>query len=153
MKSGERKRMLIGQYRAKISLKGRLAFPKKFREELGDDLIITVGYENSLIVVSAKDWRSLIEETGDKPFILDSARDTNRFLLGEASEISLDEQGRFVLPAYLRQYAKVGEEVIFLGLNKYVEIWDKDAWENYQRSLHANIGKIAERLSQASEKK
>jgi len=153
VKSGERWKMLIGQYRAKISIKGRLAFPKKFRDELGDGLVITVGYENSLMVVSTKDWHSLIETTGNKSFILDSARDTNRFLLGEASEVLLDEQGRCVLPSYLRQYAKIGEEVIFLGLNKYVEIWDKGVWENYQKALHENIGKIAEKLSQASENK
>ncbi len=145
--------MLIGQYKAKISLKGRIAFPKRFREELGDSLVITAGYENSLIVVSSKEWHALIEPTADKNFILDSARDTNRFLLGEASEVELDEQGRCVLPAYLRQYAKIGEEVVFLGLNKYVEIWDKTAWEEYQKSLQANIGKIAERLSQTSENK
>lgn len=152
MKSGDWRKMLIGQYKAKISLKGRIAFPKRFREELGDNLVITVGYENSLMAVSAKDWNSLIEATRNKSFILDSARDTNRFLLGEASEVVLDDQGRCVLPAYLREYAKIGDEVVFLGLNKYVEVWDKAAWENYQKNLHENIGKIAEKLSQVSEK-
>lgn len=142
--------MLIGQYRSKISPKGRIAFPKKFREELGDSLVVTVGYENSLMVVSAKDWHSLVEATENKTYILGSARDTNRFLLGEASEISLDEQGRFVLPAYLREHAKAEEEIVFLGLNKYVEIWDKKVWEEYQKYLHENIGKIAENLGQTN---
>jgi len=139
--------MLIGQYCTKISPKGRLAFPKKFREALGDKLVITVGYESSLMAVSAKEWKSLIEATENKPFILDSARDTNRFLLGEASEVDLDEQGRCVLPLYLRDHAKIGEEVIFLGLNKYIEIWDKKSWEEYQKNLNENIGKIANKLS------
>lgn len=140
--------MLIGQFRSKISPKGRVAFPKKFREELGDSLVVTVGYENSLMVVSAKEWQSLIEATKNKPFVLGSARDTNRFLLGEASEVNLDEQGRFIVPGYLREYAKMEEEVIFLGLNKYVEVWDKAAWEKYQQYLNANIGQIAEKLTE-----
>ena len=144
--------MLIGQYHSKISPKGRVAFPKKFREELGDNLVITVGYENSLMVVSNKEWKALIEGTEGKPFILNSARDTNRFLLGEASEISLDDQGRFVLPAYLREHANLGGEAIFLGLNKYVEIWDKKLWEDYQKYLKDNIGKIAKELGQADAK-
>lgn len=142
--------MIIGQYHAKISPKGRIAFPKKFREALGDNLVITVGYESSLMIVSAKDWQSLVEATQDKPFIFGSARDTNRFLLGEASEVDLDEQGRFVLPAYLREYAKMTEEVVFLGLNKYVEVWDKKVWEEYQKYLHENIGQIAEKLGQTN---
>ncbi len=148
MKSGEKWHMLIGQYRAKISSKGRVAFPKKFREEMGNNLIITVGYENSLMVVPLESWQSLVEPTVDKTFIFEPARDTNRFLLGEASEITLDEQGRCVIPPYLREYANIKSEVVFLGLNKYVEIWDKEAWETYQKQLHSNIGKIAEKLNQ-----
>jgi len=145
--------MLVGQYRAKISPKGRVAFPKRFRDELGDTLVVTVGYENSLMVVSGKDWQSLIEATKDKPLIVGTARDTNRFLLGEATELELDEQGRFVLPLYLREYAKIKAEAVFLGLNKYVEIWDKSVWEEYQKYLHENIGKIAEKLTQWHEGK
>jgi len=139
--------MLIGQYRTKVGAKGRIAFPKKFREELGSLVIVTVGYENSLMVVASKKWQSLVEVTDGKPFIVNSARDTNRFLLGQASEIELDEQGRCVLPEYLREYGKINQEIIFLGLNKYVEIWDKGIWENYQKNLNQNIGKIAEKLS------
>jgi len=139
--------MLIGQYRAKISPKGRTAFPKKFRDELGDELVVTVGYENSLMIVAAKEWQSLVEGIEGKPFILGSARDTNRFLLGEASEIALDEQGRFILPLYLREHAKItSDEVVFLGLNKYVEVWDKNNWEKYQKYLNENIGEIADKL-------
>ena len=141
--------MLIGQYHTKVSPKGRMAFPKRFREVLGDNLVVTVGYENSLMVVSAKDWKALIESTENKPFILNSARDTNRFLLGEATEIDLDEQGRCILPSYLRQYAQIDQEAVFLGLNKYVEIWDKGLWEKYQKILNENIGKIAEKLSES----
>lgn len=144
--------MLIGQYHNKISPKGRVAFPKKFRDTLGDNLIITLGYEKSLMVVSSGEWKSLIEATEGKPFILGSARDTNRFLLGEASEVKLDEQGRFVLPSYLRVHAEIGEEAVFLGLNKYVEIWDKKVWEEYQKYLSANIGEIAEKLGKSNEK-
>jgi len=144
--------MLIGQFRSKISPKGRVAFPKKFREELGDSLVVTVGYENSLMVVSAKEWQSLVEGTAGKSFIFDSSRDTNRFLLGEAREIGLDEQGRFVLPSYLREHAKMKEEVVFLGLSKYVEMWDKGVWGEYQKYLNENIGKIAEKLGQINAK-
>lgn len=144
--------MLIGQYKSKVSNKGRIAFPKRFREELGDSLVITVGYENSLMVVSSKEWKALIEGTEGKPFILNSARDTNRFLLGQASEIQLDEQGRFVLPSYLRDHAKVTEEVVVLGLNKYAEIWDRKIWEEYQKFLNENIGNIAKELGQIDAK-
>jgi len=140
--------MLLGQYRSKVSSKGRVSFPKKFREEIGDKLVVTMGYEGSLIIVSQENWKALIEGTENKPFIFDSARDTNRFLLGGASEVELDEQGRFVIPPYLREYAKLSDEAVFLGLNKYIELWDSRLWAEHQKYLEEHIGQIAEKLGE-----
>ena len=138
--------MLIGQYEGKVGEKNRIAFPKKFREELGDNLIITYGYENSLIVVSEKNWRSLLEGTEGKPFIQSETRETQRFLLGGASNVELDSKGRFVMPYYLREFAKIKDEIIFLGLSRYVEIWDKARWTEYRGNLEKNIDVISQRL-------
>lgn len=142
----ERQAMLLGQYDGKIDEKGRTAFPKKFREVLGDKLIVTLGYENSLIVVSEENWKALLEGTEGKPFIQSETRETQRFLLGGASGVELDDKGRFVLPAYLREFAKVKDNVVFIGLSRYVEIWDKDRWLEYRSVLEKNIDTISQRL-------
>src|SRR3990167_9166230 len=144
--------MLIGQYEGKVGEKNRIAFPKKFREELGDNLIITYGYENSLIVVSEKNWKSLLEGTEGKPFIQSETRETQRFLLGGASNVELDSKGRFILPSYLRGFAKIENEVIFLGLSRYVEIWDKTRWGEYRGNLEKNIDTISQRLVEDTKK-
>ncbi len=138
--------MLIGQYEGKIDIKNRIAFPKKFREFLGDKLIVTLGYENSLIVVSEKNWKALLEGTEGKPFIQSEARETQRFLLGGASSVELDSKGRFVLPSYLRDFGKIEDTVVFIGLSRYVEIWDKKRWEEYRGNLEKNIDKISQKL-------
>lgn len=142
----ERQGMLLGQYDGKVDAKGRTAFPKKFREVLGDKLIITLGYENSLIVVSEENWKSLLEGTEGRPFIESETRETQRFLLGGASGIELDDKGRFVLPGYLREFAGVEDDVVFLGLSRYVEIWDKKKWLIYRKGLEKNIDSISKRL-------
>lgn len=138
--------MLLGQYEGKIDEKGRTAFPKKLREALGDRLIVTFGYEHALIVVSESGWESLLEGTEGKPFIQQEARATQRFLLGGASFVELDSKGRFILPGYLRQFGEVKDEVVFIGLSRYVEIWDKKRWFKYQENLEKNIDTIAKRL-------
>lgn len=138
--------MLIGQHDGKIDTKGRSALPKKFREVLGDKLIITFGYENSLIIVSQENWKALLEGTEGRPFIESDTRETQRFLLGGATAIELDDKGRFILPAYLREFAKIKNDVIFLGLSRYVEIWDKNRWGHYQKNLEKNIDTISQRL-------
>jgi len=138
--------MLIGQYEGKVGAKSRIAFPKKFRTELGDKLIVTFGYENSLIIVSEENWKTLLEGTEGKPFVQSETRETQRFLLGGASDVILDAKGRFVLPGYLREYAEIESEVIFLGLSRYVEIWDKKKWDEYRTNLEKNIDAISQRL-------
>lgn len=145
--------MLLGQYDGKIDTKGRTAFPKKFREALGDKLIITLGYENSLIVVSEENWKALLEGTEGKPFIQSETRETQRFLLGGASSVELDDKGRFILPAYLREFGKIKDNVVFLGLSRYVEIWDKDRWSEYQKNLEKNIDTISQRLVKSEKRK
>jgi MraZ protein len=138
--------MLIGQFEAKIDIKGRSAFPKKFREILGDKVIVTLGYENSLITVSEENWKSLLEGTEGKPFIQSETRETQRFLLGGASFVELDSKGRFIIPSYLREFAKIEDEIVFLGLSRYVEIWSKKQWVLYRQNLEKNIDRISQRL-------
>ena len=138
--------MLVGQYDGKVDVKGRTAFPKKFRAILGDKLIITLGYENSLIVVSEENWKALLEGTEGRPFIESETRETQRFLLGGASNVSLDGKGRFVLPGYLREFGKIKDAVVFIGLSRYVEIWDKNRWLEYRKGLEKNIDSISKRL-------
>ncbi|MCL6096476.1 MAG: division/cell wall cluster transcriptional repressor MraZ [Patescibacteria group bacterium] len=146
-------KMLIGQYEGKFGAKNRIALPKKFREVLGDKLIITLGYENSLIVVSEKGWKALLEGTEGKPFIQSETRETQRFLLGGASNVELDSKGRFIIPSYLRDFAKIKTDVVFLGLSRYVEIWDKQEWGEYRQNLEKNIDRISQRLVNDTSKK
>lgn len=144
--------MLIGQYEGKVGAKSRIAFPKKFREILGDKLIITHGYEKTLVVVSEEGWKALLEGTEGKPFIQSEARETQRFLLGGASNVELDSKGRFIIPLYLRSFAEIKNEVVFLGLSRYVEIWDKTRWAEYKKNLEENIDKISQKLIENEEK-
>lgn len=145
--------MLLGQYEGKVGEKSRTALPKKLREVIGDKLIITLGYENSLIIVSETGWKALLEGTEGRPFIEKPARETQRYLLGGAAFVELDSKGRFVIPEYLRRFAKIKGEVVFLGLSRYVELWDKEIWETYRQNLEKNIENISQKLINKEEVK
>ncbi len=142
--------MLIGRYDGKLSVKFQVAFPKKFREVLGDRLIITKGLESCLIVVSELNWKTLLEGTAESPFTSRNPREIQRFLLGNAQYIETDSKGRFVIPEYLRDYAGIQEDIVYAGIERFVEIWDKKKWEEEQKRLSANIENIAQRLTQNS---
>jgi MraZ protein len=140
--------MLIGQYEGTLGEKKQVAFPKKFREVLGDTLIVTKGFDGHLIIVSKNHWETLLEGTLEMPFTNKESRETQRFLLGNATEVMLDRKGRFVLPEYLREYAGISKDILFAGIRRFVEMWDKKRWDEQQQQLSKNIIAITERLSE-----
>lgn len=81
--------MLLGQYDGKLGEKNRIIFPKRLRDELGERLIITYGYEKSLIIVSEEGWRSLLEGTEGRPFIHSRQEKFRDFSLEEQVSWSL----------------------------------------------------------------
>jgi len=140
--------MLLGQFDSKLDHKSRASFPKRFRNILGEKLIITQGFETSLLAVSEDGWRSLLGSLEKRPFTDLPIRETQRFLFGGATFVELDEKGRFILPEYLKRYAGIVEDIVFVGLSRYVEVWEKNRWEAYQDRLSENIATIAQRLKQ-----
>lgn len=142
--------MLIGQYFSKITLKNRISVPKKFRSEIGNKIIIAKWYENCLVIVPEKDWKELLGKlTGQMDILTKAVRDTDRFILGSAYDLELDPQGRFVIPANLKEYASLEENAVFLGLGSRVEIWDEKIWNEKEKSV---AQKAAESLEMMTKK-
>jgi MraZ protein len=145
--------MLIGEYKSKLGKKKRVSLPKKFRDQLGENLILTRGYEQALIVVNEELWKTVAKEVMDGSFINKDIRDTSRFLVGGAKEIDLDTQGRFVIPESLLEHAQLKDEAVFIGLVNWVEIWDKKKWQERLEYLKEHGEEIAQEISKMSEKK
>lgn len=144
--------MIIGEYKSKVGEKKRVSLPKKFRDELGEEIILTRGYENSLILVNKKMWEKVGKEVINGSFINKNIRDTSRFLIGGAKEIVTDMQGRFIIPETLFEHAQLKEEIVFIGLINWVEIWDKDEWEKRLEYLRENGDEIAQEINKMNEK-
>lgn len=140
--------MVLGQKTGIISSKNQIAFPKEFRTEFGDRLIVTKGLGEYLIIVSERSWKTLLEGTENKPFTSTKARETQRYILGNASFLEIDKRGRFILPEYLKKHAGIREEVIFAGIERFVEVWDKTTWEEHQKTLKGTVVALADRLGE-----
>lgn len=137
--------MLIGQYQSKLTEGNRIAVPKKIREELGDRMIVARWYESCLVLVSFEKWRKFLNRLIGKPGILVSpVRDVDRFILASAFEISVDNQGRFVLPDSLIEYSQIKSEVVFIGLGDRAEIWSQEKWEVLEKVAERKAAKAIE---------
>ena len=139
--------MLIGEYTSKIGEKKRISLPKKFRDELGENIILTRGYEDALILVNKELWQNIAKDVINGSFINKNVRDTSRFLVGGAKEITTDPQGRFVIPTQLYEHANLKDEVVFVGLVNWIEVWDKEKWEERLQYLKDNGDDIAQEIS------
>lgn len=143
--------MLLGEYETTIGDKNRVAIPKKLRDELNGRIYLTRGYENCLILVDQGRWEALLKEINKKPLLSLTVRDTKRYILGGAIQIEPDSQGRFVLPETLRQFAQIENDLTFLGLGEWIEVWNKDKWLRRLENLSQNVTDITERLSRDNE--
>lgn len=141
--------MLSGQVEGKLSKKFQCAFPKNFREELGSTLIITKNIDECLLVIAKENWETLLEGTKGQPFLDKATRELQRYLFGNATTITLDGQGRFILPAYLREYAKMKKNLIFVGVQRYVEIWSTENWISHQQSIAKSVELLTINLSKS----
>lgn len=146
--------MLVGNYSGILSPKRRTAIPKKFLTELGEKVIIAKWYEGCLVIVAISTWKALLERvTGVSKVITAGVRDTDRFILGSAYELSADSQGRVVIPAGLVSYARLGSRIIFLGLGDRVEVWDEAAWGEREKFISSHAGEFVEDLAHKNEKR
>ena len=142
--------MLIGEFEGKLTDKNRLAIPKKFRDEFGEGLVLSRGYEGCLILLDKARWNELGKVIESKPVLALSIRDTKRFILGGAFELELDAQGRFVLPNSLKTYATIADEVVFVGIDDWVEVWARERWEIKLNELISAAPDVAEQLLRES---
>ena len=128
--------MLKGEYSHNIDAKGRLIIPAKFRDDLGEHFVITKGMENCLYVYPEAEWNK-------------KARAFAYFFQGSASDGDLDKQGRTLIPSVLRTFAHLDKEVVFIGMGKRAEIWDKARWDEKNAEVELNIEDIASDMEES----
>lgn len=138
--------MFIGEYHHSIDEKGRVIIPAKFREELGDNFIITRGIENCLFVYSLDNWDKICAKLNSLPFTRKDARVFNRFFMSGATSVELDKQGRVNISSPLIQYANINKECVIIGTGDRLEIWSLEEWNLFFDSNKDNMSDIAENL-------
>ncbi len=118
--------MLTGEYYHTIDVKGRIIFPSKLREELGERFFITRWLDDCLVVFSEQEWEKVCEKLKNQS--LSKARDIQRFLFSNACCAEPDKQGRILIPENLRIRSGLDKEIAIIGVMDRAEIWDKEKW-------------------------
>ena len=123
---------MYGRYDHGVDPKGRLFVPAKLRTELGDAFYVTLGLDHCLSVYTQEGWSRILEKFNSLPI---SQSTKMRFLFANAAKCEPDKQGRFLLPAELRRYAGIGQEVTFIGQGDRAEIWDTATYQKLEEEM------------------
>ena len=138
--------MLIGEYHHNIDEKGRLIIPSKFREDIGNEFIVTRGLDGCLFVYAMKEWNAIVSKLRTLPFTKKDARTFNRFFMSSASTLEFDKQGRINIPSSLINYAGLQKECTIIGVNDRLEIWATDKFNSLIEDNLSAISDVAENL-------
>ena len=122
--------MFIGEHKQKMDTKGRVVVPSKFRDELGNQVVVTKGLgEQCLYAFSRESWEKVVNKLEELPMTNMKVRNFNRFFLAGASNLEADKLGRVLVSSALREYALLDKEVVWVGVGNRMEIWDVDKWK------------------------
>ncbi len=126
--------MMSGELPYTIDQKGRMSFPQRFRDILGDRFMLTRGADRRLVAYSESDWQELMLKIsamheGRQKEIL------KQIYIKGAIAVECDKTGRILVPQALREYAGLLKDVYVVGAMDTAEIWDKACYEAFTQSI------------------
>lgn len=135
--------MLLGTYAPKIDAKGRMALPAKFRSQLGPGVVMARGQERCVYLFPQTEFRRVAMQIQRTSLGNKAAREYLRVFLSGAVDQTPDKQGRVLVPQMLRDYAKLGDDIVVIGVGTRAEIWNRQAWEQYLADNEQGYSDIA----------
>jgi len=124
--------MFRGEFQHSIDAKGRTSLPVSFRELLSaggnDRLIATAALDPCLLLYPLPAFEELEKKLLALPSMDRRVRLVKRALIGRAHEISIDRNGRVLVPPPLREYASLARDLVFVGQISFIELWSQERW-------------------------
>lgn len=136
-------KMFLGEYNPNITEGSRVALPKKMREQMtGDSVVMTRGFEKCVYVFDKSDWQEQAEKYIENSKVDDKQakiRDLERYVYSSATEVSMDSQGRIVIPSNLLDYADINDETAVIGVGNRIEIWNMAIWRTHISDISSEL--------------
>ena len=124
---------MYGEYRHTLDTKGRTFLPAKLRESLGDDIVLSIVSDKCISVYSREKWNEFDEKLRRLPQI--KAAPVLRHIYAYTSEMTVDVQGRIMIPQNLRGKAMLLKNVVSIGVGDHAEIWDEETYDRMQEEI------------------
>lgn len=128
--------MFLGRYEHSIDEKGRMTFPARFREELGEQgAFLTRGFDQNLIVYTTANFTKISQRLNQLSLTDENARVLRRLIFSNAIQVEFDKSGRILIPQFLRQVGGLESAAVVIGAGEYFEIWSPELWQQQDARL------------------
>ncbi len=142
--------MFRGASKVTLDEKGRMVLPTRQRQRLLErsdgQLVITVDRDACLLIYPLPDWEIIERKLMSLPALNDRSRRLQRLMVGHATELDLDGQGRLLVPPELRKFASLTRHAMLIGQGTRLELWDETLW-NERREFWLKSEETATDLS------
>ena len=147
---------LIGEFECRLDDKSRVILPaglkKQISPEANDRFVINRGFENCLVLYPMNEWKSTSEEINRLNLYNRKNRDFVRYFYRGATELSLDNANRLLLPKQLLSYAGIVRDVVLFAFSNRIEVWARDKYEKLMTDEPENFALLAEEVMGKQEK-
>jgi MraZ protein len=136
-----------GTFEHSLDAKNRLTIPAKFRAALSDGVFLVRGSDPCIAVYPAATYDAITQTalTGMNPLSA-QARELKRMFHAYATDTELDSAGRVMLTPRQLEHSSIDREVVVTGAGDCLELWDRAAWEAYDRELTARAADLTASL-------
>ena len=118
--------VFMGEYEHTIDPKGRMFLPAKYRDALGETVVlIKWPYRRCLYVMSLEEFTNLSSSLNNVPLTDEAGQDVKRRIFSKSTEVEMDTQKRILIPQSFRAFAGLEKEVIVAGVDDHLEIWNR----------------------------
>lgn len=131
--------VFLGTHKPRLDDKHRVILPAKFREDLADGLVMTKGQDRCVVIWTKAGFAHYAESLRRGSQTSERVRAYVRVLFASAYDDAPDRQGRVTIPSSLREYAGLSRDVVVVGADTRIEIWDAAAWETYLSSTEQSF--------------
>lgn len=123
--------------------KGRLMIPTEFREiasTLGSEReLMLTNFDGCVFVYPMSEWERIETAFKNTNALNKRMRSFKRFFVAGAAKVTMDKQGRVLIPPHLRAYASLEKEVVVAGVGERFEVWDREIYEEQRREMEASF--------------
>jgi MraZ protein len=126
-----------------IDPKGRIIVPARFRDVIkasGTDSIMITRMDSCLFAYAHDRWSELEQKILHLPEKSEEMRRFQRFFIGGAQDCKCDNQGRVLIPPFLKQYSELEKEIVLVGVLDRFEIWSRENWDRENGLQQKDLG-------------